>query len=113
MNINLEHAIAILAIVGAAAGGVWGVIKSLLARDRKVIEDQQKTMWEQIEKLRSELLEARFEQERLKERMALSPDWEGRITQMEERLEKRFDDLLVQFRDFYQQAFKTFQQRQG
>jgi gas vesicle protein len=110
---NAEALIAIVALAFVVFGGIWGIVKTLLMRDRKTVEDQQKAMWQQLDKLRGELQEARLEQERIKERMSMSPDWEERIQAMEARLEKRFDDLMREFREFYAEAFKTFQQKQG
>jgi gas vesicle protein len=111
--VNLSQIVSAAAVMAVISGGIWGIIRSLLARDRKSVEDQQTAMWKQLNSLRQELKEAQIELGKLKERIQLTPDWDKRIQLMEEKLEKRFDKISTEFREFFTKAFETFQQKHG
>lgn len=110
---NLELIASWALVVLAVGGGLWGIIKTLLARDRKAVEDQQAAMWRRLDEVKKELQSALVEQARLKERVDSTPDWETRFQAMESRLEGKFKDIMDQIRELYMQAFNASQRKQG
>lgn len=108
---NLEQWLTLALVIIGLCGGVWGIIKALLSRDRKNVEDQQKAMWKKVDTLREELNEARRELDVLKERVHGLPDWEvleNKIGAMEERLDKRFEVLARGIKEVIEQASLRF-----
>jgi len=97
----------VCALLIAVFGGLWGIVRSLLARDRKTVEDQQAAMWRRLDTLRNDLQEAQVKQAELKARLDAAPDWEMRIRDLEVRLEKKLDSLFDQIRDLYSQALSA------
>ena len=115
----------ILGILGLALiviGGVWGVIKMLLMRDRKSVDDQAKeaarqneearnAIWRRLDELRHEVVQIQVEQGVLRERVRSMPDHDtlhGKFEAMEEKLEKKLDSLVKQVQEAFTLAVAKF-----
>lgn len=111
-----------IALLLGIAGGVWGVIKGLLARDRKSVDDRaeaeskvnkevQSAIWRRLDELRSEVNQVRIDQEVLKERIRSMPDHDAlhaKLEAIEERLEKKLDVLVKQVQEAFAVATARF-----
>lgn len=108
---NLEQWLTLALVIIGLCGGVWGIIKALLYRDRKNVEDQQQAMWKRVDEIRKELTDARRDLDVLRERVRGLPDHDAlqdKIDSMEEKLERKFDALAQRIQEVFEQASLRF-----
>jgi len=103
----LGYCTLILAIIG----GIWGIIRLLLLRNRKNLEDQQRTMWEKLDAMRKELSAAQQELGILRERVRALPDqkeFSAQLQAQEEKLDRKLQALAQQIQESFVQATQRF-----
>ena len=119
---NTQEILGVLALVLVVTGGVWGTIKMLLIRDRTSQDNQAKeaarlneearaTIWKRLDELRADMTEIQVEQGVLRERVRTMPDHDAlhaKLEAIEERLERRLDNLVKQVQEAFQAATAKF-----
>lgn len=112
----------ILGLILVILGGVGGVIKILLLRDRKSLDDQaaeaaktnkesRDVIWKRLDDLRADVISIQIEQGVLRERMRNVPDHDAlhaRLEAIEERLERKLDNLVKQVQETLSMAISKF-----
>ena len=111
-----------LTLLAVAVGGVWGIIKTLLTRDRKAVDDRasetarqnkevQADIWKRLNELQADVTAVKIDQGVLKERIRSMPDHDALHTKLEaieERLEKKLDTLVKQVQEAFTLATAKF-----
>jgi gas vesicle protein len=110
MNLSLGE---ILGFSVAVIGGVWGIISTLLSRDRKSIDDRAEAleksyketrtkMWEKIDLHAKEITHLELALTEIKGRINALPDAasiNSTLSQFENKVEKRLDSLSKQLQE--------------
>jgi gas vesicle protein len=110
MNLSLGE---ILGFSVAVIGGVWGIISTLLSRDRKSIDDRAEAleksyketrtkMWEKIDLHAKEIAHLELALTEIKGRINALPDAasiNSTLSQFENKVEKRLDSLSKQLQE--------------
>ena len=104
---NLEQWFTLALVIIGLSGGIWGIIKALLYRDRKGVEDQQEETRKWVEEIQKELSAAQIELAVLKERINGIPDrdfLQTKMDSMEEKLERKFDLLAARLQEVFEKG---------
>ena len=102
-----------IAVCLTVLGGLWAVVRGLLSRDRKSIDDRQelleakfkesrKVMWQKIDEHRASIERLNVDNAELRGKVNNVPSAEyvsRSIGEMEARIEKRLDDISGHMRD--------------
>jgi len=98
-------------VVLVVTGGIWGVIKGLLARDRKSVDDQAKAMWKRLDELRAELVKTQIEQGVIKEQVRQLPDKDAlheKFQDLQEKLDQKLERISEQVQEAFSVAASKF-----
>ncbi len=105
-----EQIAAIMAIL-VVGGGLWNIIRSLLARDRKTVDKAEEAMWKRLDDLRKDLDQTKVDYGVLKEQVRHLPDREAlhnRFQELQDRLDDRLSELSKQMREAFSLAATKF-----
>ena len=108
---SLSEVLSIITLVLVAVGGAWGIIRTLLIRDRNNVEKNESALWKRVEAFRSELTALQVAQGVLKSRLEELPDHSDlhdRLQEMQDRMDKRLEKLTDEMRQIMSTAASKF-----
>lgn len=108
---KFENILGIIALILVVSGGVWGIIKTLLVRDRKGVDDQAKAIWKRLDELRADLVRTQIEAGVLKEQVRQLPDKDAlheKFEALQERLDQKLDTISKQVQEAFAVAASKF-----
>lgn len=103
--------LSLIAVILVLGGGIWGIIRSLLARDRNTVDKNEGALWKRLDELRSEQVKIKIEQGVLRERVRAMPDHDElheKFEAMQEKLDKKLSLISQQVQEAFAAAASRF-----